>query len=289
MNCDFAGKIDFLDMEENKIKRDWRFKAYDVIFHSSTPAGRLFDVILLILIMASVIVVMLDSVPSFKLKYRDAFLSLEWIFTILFTIEYIVRIIVSHKPKIYIRSFYGIIDLLSVIPTYLSLFFTGTQYLIVIRILRMLRIFRVLKLTRYMKASHVLVVSLRQSRFKIIVFFEVLITTVVIMGSLMYLIEGPENGFTSIPTSIYWAIITLTTVGFGDITPITALGQFFASLIMILGYSIIAVPTGIISAEIVKAGHDSTMKKRKCHDCATLSHDDDALFCKYCGKQIEEN
>ncbi len=274
-------------MEEEKIERDWRYKWYDVVFHSNTPAGRLFDIILLIVIMISVLIVMLDSVPVFREKYRFAFFQLEWFFTILFSAEYLVRIFISKKPKVYIWSFYGIIDLLSVLPTYLSLFFAGTQYLLVIRILRILRIFRVLKLTRYMKASHVLSVSLKQSRFKIIVFFEVLITTVVIMGSLMYLIEGTENGFTSIPMSIYWAIITLTTVGFGDITPVTPLGQFMASLIMILGYSIIAVPTGIISAEIVKAGQNAALKKSKCQECQTITHDDDALYCKYCGKQLE--
>jgi voltage-gated potassium channel len=274
-------------MEEEKIERDWRYKWYDVVFHSNTPAGRLFDIILLIVIMISVLIVMLDSVPVFREKYRFAFFQLEWFFTILFSVEYLVRIFISKKPKVYIWSFYGIIDLLSVLPTYLSLFFAGTQYLLVIRILRILRIFRVLKLTRYMKASHVLSVSLKQSRFKIIVFFEVLITTVVIMGSLMYLIEGTENGFTSIPMSIYWAIITLTTVGFGDITPVTPLGQFMASLIMILGYSIIAVPTGIISAEIVKAGQHAAFKKSKCQECQTITHDDDALYCKYCGKQLE--
>jgi len=237
------------------------------------------------MILLSVLVVMMDSIPAYHTNYSLLFLKLEWIFTIIFSAEYIMRLVVSRKPSIYIRSFYGVIDLFSVLPTYLSLLFFGTQYLIVVRILRILRIFRVLKLTRYMKASQILIVSLKQSRFKIIVFFEVLITTVVIMGSLMYIIEGPQNGFTSIPLSIYWAIITLTTVGFGDITPNTALGQFLASFIMILGYSIIAVPTGIISAEIVKAGN-LTDNKMCCNDCKTEIHDEDALFCKYCGKEL---
>lgn len=266
---------------------DWRDRWYEIIFHSNTPAGRLFDVILLIMIVISVGVVMLDSVPAFRNEYRTPFTNLEWFFTILFTIEYVTRIIVSRKPRIYIFSFYGVIDLISLLPTYFSLIISGSQYLLVIRILRMLRVFRVLKLTRFMRASHVLTLSLRQSRFKIIVFFEVLLTTVVIMGSLMYIIEGPENGFTSIPVSIYWAIVTLTTVGFGDITPNTALGQFFASLIMILGYSIIAVPTGIISAEIVKAGN-VTFVEKKCTNCTADLHDSDALFCKYCGKSLEK-
>jgi len=267
---------------------DWRDRWYEIIFHSNTPAGRLFDVILLIMIVISVGVVMLDSVPAFRNEYRTPFTNLEWFFTILFTIEYVIRIIVSRKPRIYIFSFYGVIDLISLLPTYFSLIIAGSHYLLVIRILRMLRVFRVLKLTRFMRASHVLTLSLRQSRFKIIVFFEVLLTTVVIMGSLMYIIEGPENGFTSIPVSIYWAIVTLTTVGFGDITPNTALGQFFASLIMILGYSIIAVPTGIISAEIVKAGNVSFVEK-KCTNCKAELHDSDALFCKYCGKSLHND
>lgn len=274
-------------MEKEKLKRNWRDYWYRVVFHADTKAGRLFDVILLVLIVLSVLVVILDSVPAFHEKFRLELSILEWFFTIAFTIEYFFRIIISRKPRIYLWSFYGIIDLLSVIPTYFSVLFAGSHYLSVIRILRMLRIFRILKLTRFMKASHVLVVSLKQSRFKIIVFFEVLLTTVVIMGSLMYIIEGPENGFNSIPTSIYWAITTLTTVGFGDITPSTPLGQFLASIIMILGYSIIAVPTGIISAEIVKAGHQSE-KAKKCNECQSIIHDEDALFCKYCGKSLSD-
>lgn len=272
-------------MQNEDYKINWRDKWYDIIFHSSTPAGRRFDVILLILIVCSVAVVMVDSIPGYHENYNTLFIYIEWFFTLVFSAEYLLRIIVSRKPKIYIKSFYGIIDLLSVLPTYLSLLVAGTQFLIVIRILRILRIFRVLKLTRYMKASQILIVSLKQSRFKIIVFFEVLISTVIIMGSLMYIIEGPENGFESIPLSIYWAIITLTTVGFGDITPNTALGQFLASFIMILGYSIIAVPTGIISAEIVKAGNVNDAK-RCCSDCNTENHDEDALYCKYCGKEL---
>lgn len=275
-------------MSKEKAKQNWRDHWYDVVFHSDTRAGRLFDIILLILIVLSIAVVMLDSVPAINSKQKLLFLLLEWLFTIIFSIEYLVRIVISRKPRIYIFSFYGIIDLLSVVPTYFSLLIAGSHYLIIIRILRMLRIFRILKLTRFMKASHVLILSLKQSRFKIIVFFEVLITTVIIIGSLMYIIEGTENGFTSIPISIYWAIITLTTVGFGDITPNTPLGQFLASLIMIMGYSIIAVPTGIISAEIVKAGNQSE-KKQKCNECHSETNDEDALFCKYCGKSLKSN
>jgi voltage-gated potassium channel len=212
----------------------------------------------------------------------------EWVFTIIFTVEYIVRIIVSRKKVRYIRSFYGIIDLLSILPTYLGLVLTGSHYLVIIRILRMLRVFRILKLSRYLKASEVLTVSLKQSKYKIIVFLEVVMTTVIIMGSLMYLIEGPESGFTSIPRGIYWAIVTLTTVGFGDITPDTVAGQFLASIIMILGYSIIAVPTGIISAELIKTEHLKQSKK-KCSECQTEIHDADAKYCKHCGGKLCEN
>jgi len=250
----------------------------------------MFDVILLISIVLSVLIVMLDSVMELHLRFTRLFFYCEWMFTLLFTIEYITRIAISRKPKKYVLSFYGVIDLLSIIPTYLSLILAGSHYLLVIRILRMLRIFRVLKLTRFLSASHVLQKSLQQSKYKIVVFLEVVITVVVIMGSLMYLIEGPEYGFNSIPKSIYWAIVTLTTVGFGDITPQTVLGQFFASIIMILGYSIIAVPTGIISAEMIKA-EKSTKSNTGivCKSCKSRDHDVDAEYCKYCGKVIAKD
>lgn len=273
---------------KEKSKRDYLYK---VIFLSDTKAGQRFDVILLISIIASVFIVMLDSVVELHNKFALFFTYAEWIFTILFTIEYITRILISRKPLNYVLSFYGIIDLLSILPTFLSLVLAGSHYLLVIRILRMLRIFRILKLSRYMKASQVLKSSLKQSKYKIIVFLEVVIATVVIMGSLMYLIEGPEYGFNSIPRSIYWAIVTLTTVGFGDITPQTVLGQFFASIIMILGYSIIAVPTGIISAELMKADKPDCPQNDKgtvCQGCDHTQHDDDAVYCKYCGKELED-
>ncbi len=266
---------------EKGLKQTW----YEVIFQADTKAGKTFDIILLVSILLSVFVVMLDSVSELHLEYRTFFLYAEWFFTILFTIEYLVRIYVSRKRIRYVRSFYGIIDLLSFLPTYLSLILAGSHYLLVIRVLRLLRVFRILKLSRYLRASEVLAVSLKQSRYKITVFFEVVLAMVIIMGSLMYLIEGPENGFTSIPKSIYWAIVTLTTVGFGDITPQTVVGQFFASLIMIMGYSIIAVPTGIISAEMFR------VDKRKgtgvtCTECKHDLHDDDASFCKRCGTEL---
>ncbi len=270
----------------NKTLKD---KWYEIIFQADTRAGKNFDILLLISILLSVLIVMLDSVGNLHRRYRDFFLLGEWFFTLLFTLEYAVRIVVSRRRVKYIRSFYGIIDLLSVLPTYLSLILAGSHYLLVIRVLRLLRVFRILKLSRYLRASEVLAVSLKQSRYKITVFFEVVLTMVVIMGSLMYLIEGPENGFSSIPKSIYWAIVTLTTVGFGDITPQTVLGQFFASLIMILGYSIIAVPTGIISAEMARTKYTSPAKQNACPQCGNTDHDDDAAFCKKCGNPLKED
>ncbi len=275
-------------MNSNKAASpSWKDKWYTIIFKSDTPAGKNFDIILLILIIVSVLVVMLDSVGQINNAIGGWLQTGDWIFTIIFTLEYVIRIIVSRRREKYIFTFYGIIDLLSVLPSYLSLILTGSHYLIIIRILRILRVFRILKLTRFMKASEVLMVSLRQSKYKIIVFLEVVIATVIIMGSLMYLIEGPENGFTSIPRGIYWAIVTLTTVGFGDITPGTVAGQFLASLIMILGYSIIAVPTGIISAEMIRT--DRKEKNNKvCKSCHKEIHDEDAVFCKYCGAKLEQ-
>ena len=272
-------------MQENKTKQSWKEEWYQIIFHSDTPTSKKFDIILLVLIVMSVLVVMLDSVKSISQALGPWFFICEWIFTIIFTLEYIIRIIVSRKRVKYIRTFYGIIDLLSIFPTYLSLVLVGSHYLVIIRILRMLRVFRILKLSRYLKASEVLAISLRQSKYKIIVFLEVVLTTVIIMGSLMYLIEGPESGFTSIPRGIYWAIVTLTTVGFGDITPDTVAGQFLASIIMILGYSIIAVPTGIISAELMKTEHLRQLNN-KCDKCHTEVHDDDADYCKHCGRKL---
>jgi voltage-gated potassium channel len=275
-------------MEENSKKPGWKEKWYNIIFKADTPAGKNFDITLLVLIVLSVLIVMLDSVKEINVFMGNWFFILEWVFTIIFTIEYIVRIIVSRKKVRYIRSFYGIIDLLSILPTYLSLVLAGSHFLIIIRILRMLRVFRILKLSRYLKASEILAVSLRQSRYKIIVFLEVVLTTVVIMGSLMYLIEGPESGFTSIPRGIYWAIVTLTTVGFGDITPDTILGQFVASIIMILGYSIIAVPTGIISSEMMKT-NTLMQGDKKCDGCHAVMHEIDAKYCKHCGEKLYKN
>lgn len=265
--------------------RTRRDKWYRIVFLADTKPGRLFDIILLVSIVVSVLVVMLDSVASLRINYRHLFLWTEWFFTLLFTAEYIFRVIISRKPREYVRSFYGIIDLLSVLPTYLSLLLAGSHYLLVIRILRMLRVFRILKLSRYLSASQALQIALHQSKYKIIVFMEVILTTVIIMGSLMYLIEGPASGFSSIPRGIYWAIVTLTTVGFGDITPHTVLGQFFASIIMILGYAIIAVPTGILSSEMIKV--DKGIVDNPCPNCGHNHHQIDARYCQKCGSKLD--
>lgn len=230
---------------------------------------------------------MLDSVESLNAKFGSFFYVVEWGLTILFTIEYILRIITVKKPSTYIFSFYGIIDFLAIVPTYLSLFLVGSQYLIIIRILRLLRVFRVLKLVRYVGAADTLRKAIHNSRGKIIVFIEVVLVLVVVVGSLMYIIEGPENGFTSIPKSIYWAIVTITTVGYGDVAPNTVLGQTLASILMITGYAIIAVPTGIITTEMGRIKNVQTrLNTQVCKNCNHHLHDDDASFCKKCGEPI---
>ena len=273
------------DKKANQEESKWRIRLHEIIFEADTKEGKAFDVALLVFILLSVAVVLIDSIPSVNAKYAYPFFLAEWFFTIIFTIEYILRIILTKKPSTYIFSFYGIIDLLAIIPTYLSLIVSGSHFLLVIRILRLLRVFRVLKLARFVKASTVLVLALKNSRHKIIVFLEVILTLVTIMGSLMYLIEGPENGFTSIPRSIYWAIVTITTVGYGDIAPNTVLGQSLASMLMIIGYAIIAVPTGIMSVEIARAGTGIT-NTQVCSNCNCSDHADDAKYCKICGGKL---
>ncbi len=272
-------------MNSSKSKT-FREKLYVIIFEADTPKGKLFDVALLWLIFLSVIIALLDSVPIIHEKAHGWLLIVEWCVTILFTTEYVLRIYSARKPISYIFSFFGIIDFLSILPTYLSLFIVGSHYLIVIRILRFLRIFRVLKMARYIGASKVLLDSMTASRHKIVVFLEMILTIVVLMGALMYIIEGPENGFTSIPRSIYWAIVTLTTVGYGDISPQTALGQTLASFVMIIGYAIIAVPTGIITAEITRQSGQSS-NALVCKKCKNDKHDADAVFCKQCGAKLD--
>lgn len=268
------------------LQDNFRSRLGDVIFESETKSGKTFDVILLIAILLSVIVVLLDSVVSLNEKLGKVFFILEWAFTIIFTMEYILRLYTAHKPLKYIFSFYGIIDLLAILPTYLSVILVGSHYLVVIRILRLLRVFRVLKLARFVGAADTLQTALRNSRAKIIVFLEVVLTIVVIVGSMMYLIEGPENGFNSIPRSIYWAIVTLTTVGYGDIAPCTPLGQILASMLMITGYAIIAVPTGIITTEMSKVSSKKEASNKTCAHCQTSGQDTDAVYCKKCGKTL---
>jgi voltage-gated potassium channel len=259
-------------------------KIYEIIFEADTPTGKLFDVTLLFIIIISVVLVMLESVPSVRENYRHLLKILEWIITIIFSVEYIVRIAIVKKSFSYIFSFYGIIDLLSVLPTYIGLVVLGSHNLVVIRILRLLRIFRILKLTRYTQAGRTLARALWTSREKISVFIFFVIILVIIVGTIMYIVEGEAHGFTSIPRGIYWAIVTLTTVGYGDISPETSFGQFLASIVMIMGYAIIAVPTGIVTAEIINpsAKHNTQV----CQHCLSQTHDDDAVFCKKCGSKI---
>lgn len=252
--------------------------------------GKLFDVVLLVTIVISIILVMLESITAFATRYFREFIIAEWIITILFTIEYILRIVAINKPRKYIFSFYGIVDLLSTIPTYLAFFLSGANFLFAVRALRLLRVFRVLKITRYVGESTKLMTALRDSKAKILVFLFAVFVMCIIMGTVMYLVEGPEHGYTSIPISIYWCIVTLTTVGFGDIHPVTPLGRFIASIIMITGYGIIAVPTGIVSAEMNKNRNDPgiPMNTQVCPHCNETKHLKNAEFCHNCGEKLNE-
>ena len=268
---------------------EWKRKMHEIIFEADTPKGKLFDVVLLWAILASVIAVMLETVDSIKTANRDFLIILEWVFTILFSIEYVLRLISINKPWKYVTSFMGVVDLLSTIPTYISLFVAGPQYLLVIRTIRLLRVFRILKLTRYISEANVLKNALRQSAVKITVFIGGVVVLVLIMGTLMYIIEGPEHGFTSIPTSMYWTIVTITTVGYGDIAPSTMIGQTLASIIMLLGYGIIAVPTGIVGGEIARSKmpkHENEVSTQSCPHCSEEGHDVNAKYCKYCGEKL---
>ena len=263
----------------------WRAKVHEVIFETDTPAGKLFDVALIITILISVVVVSLESVPEIRLRYGAELRAAEWVITILFTIEYILRLLCVERPLSYATSFFGIVDLLAILPTYISLLVPGTQALTVVRVLRLLRVFRVLKLVQYVSEARTLNSALKASWKKIFVFLFAVLMVVVIVGSLMYLIEGPEHGFDSIPRAIYWAVVTLTTVGYGDIAPGTPLGQFLAMCVMILGYGIIAVPTGIVTRELVRADQGS-FSGRSCQVCSAEGHDADASHCKYCGSEL---
>lgn len=263
----------------------WRKKMHEIIFEAETPAGKAFDVGLLILILISIVAVMLESIPDIGRKYTIFFFYFEWTVTGLFSVEYFARIISIKKPLAYIFSFWGIIDLLSLIPGYLAIFISGTGSLKVLRSLRLLRVFRILNLPQFVNDSHKLGTALKASRNKIIIFLFFVVMLVIILGTVMYIVEGPDAGFTSIPRSIYWAIVTLTTVGYGDIAPSSALGQFIASIVMILGYAIIAVPTGIVTNELVNAGKRS-VSTRSCESCSKEGHDDDADYCKHCGEKL---
>lgn len=264
----------------------WRNQLYHIIFESETRAGNAFDVILIIAILASVLAVMLESVSGIRVQYGLYFYIVEWGFTILFTIEYFLRIISIREPRKYIFSFFGIIDLLAILPTYLSLTFVGAQSLLVIRSFRLLRAFRIFKLTHYLSQADVLSRALIASRPKITVFLVGVLATVFTVGAMMYLIEGAENGFTSIPTSVFWAIVTMTTVGYGDITPQTVVGQILASVLMIVGYGILAVPTGIVSVELARAGQAESKMVKTCSACSLQTHERDAKFCRVCGNAL---
>lgn len=283
----FLKIIDLLFLKKRELK-PWQIKLHEIIFGANTKSGKLFDVILFYVIIASIILVMLESVRELDAKFHLLFKILEWIITILFTIEYITRIITIKSPRKYVFSFYGIIDLLSTIPMYLSFIFVGSHSLVALRALRLLRVFRILKLARYMGESTNFVIALKESRAKIAVFLSFVVILCIILGTVMYLIEAPESGFTSIPRSVYWAIVTLTTVGYGDIAPITPLGQLIASAIMILGYGIIAIPTGIVSAQMVKRPSKKNLvtEVESCPNCLYDKHNIDADYCSKCGYKL---
>jgi voltage-gated potassium channel len=272
-------------MAEEKT-RSWQARLHDIIYESNTAAGKAFDISLLILIIASIVVVMLDSVETWHRRFGNSFMIAEWSFTILFTIEYFLRLICIKRPLSYVTSFLGVVDLLAIIPSYLSIFFVGAQTLLVFRALRLLRVFRIFKLTHFLSEMKFLDVAIRGSLRKISIFMFVVLGLVIILGSLMYLIESGENGFASIPDSVYWAIVTITTVGYGDISPVTPTGKFVASLIMLIGYGIIAVPTGIVTTEMALAVKKKQQKNDVCPGCGKEGHDIDARYCKYCSHEL---
>jgi len=274
-------------LQKSITHNSWKKKLHEIIYEADTPAGKSFDIILLFLILASIAVVMLESVAEIGNNYATELNITEWVITILFTLEYIARIVIIKKPSEYVFSFYGVIDFLSTIPKYLSLFIVGSHALVALRALRLLRVFRILKLARFIGEGNQLMHALKASRAKISVFLLAIFMLCIILGTLMYMIEGGSGGgFTSIPRSVYWAIVTLTTVGYGDIAPVTALGQFIASIIMILGYAVIAVPTGIVSSEMTKDHKKIHLNTQSCTNCSASNHRDDADFCYECGHQI---
>jgi voltage-gated potassium channel len=274
------------EAELGKPPGGWRRRAFQVIFESDTPQGRLFDKCIIVAILLSVVVVIVDSVPAFRARYRDAFDVAEWFFTALFTLEYLARIVSVQRPWRYVRSFFGIVDLLSVLPTYLAIFLPETHALIDVRILRLLRIFRIFKLTDYMVEYQMLADALAASRRKILVFLSAVLMVVLILGTLLYVVEGPEHGFRDIPTSVYWAITTITTVGFGDITPKTEAGRLIASVMMLIGWGTLAVPTGIVTAEMTARRLPHGGPHRVCENCGVGGHTPDARYCRLCAAPL---
>lgn len=269
---------------ESPAEAVWRHRLHEVVFEAETLGGKIFDVVLLSLIILSVAVVVLESVRSLREVYGALFLRMEWALTIAFTIEYVLRLISVRRPLLYATSFFGVIDLMAIVPTYASLLLPGAQSLLVIRMFRLLRVFRILKLTEYVSEARVITTALRASAKKISVFLLTILTLVTIVGASIYLIEGEENGFTDIPTSIYWAIVTLTTVGYGDLSPKTGFGKALASVVMIMGYAIIAVPTGIVTVELSRV--PKKISTQVCPECHIQDHDADAIYCKYCASRL---
>jgi voltage-gated potassium channel len=282
----------FHPVEHSGAAGGWRARVHEIIFGIDTAAGRAFDIGLVVAILLSILVVVLDSVPAIGGPHEDVMYVLEWCFTLLFTVEYAARLATVRHPLRYAMSFYGLIDLLSVLPTYVSLLVPGSEALLDIRILRLLRVFRIFKLTLYIEEYTRLAEALAASRRKIMVFLSVVLMAVLILGTVMYVVEGPEHGYTSIPTAMYWAIVTMTTVGYGDITPQTALGKAIASFMMLLGWGILAVPTGIVTAEMTARRNDrrhGTRSLRACDECGSSSHDAGARYCKDCGAALPKN
>lgn len=265
--------------------RSWREHLHEVIFEADTPTGKAFDVALIVAILASVVVVTLDSVEEVNRRHHDALVVAEWLVTLAFTVEYVLRLVCVRRPIHYAVSFFGVVDLLSILPTYVGLFVPGAESLLVIRSLRLLRVFRVFKLARFLSEATELRASIHAARAKLAVFVVTVVISVVIAGTAMYVVEGPEHGFTSVPKGMYWAVVTLTTVGYGDVTPETPLGQMLSVVMMILGYSLIIVPTGIVSAELALAGHHR-ITSQHCPACSREGHDADAVYCKYCGEKL---
>lgn len=265
----------------------WKQKLFTIIFEADTKAGRNFDLALLFFIVVSLIVVMLQSIPSVNARFGELLYSIEWVITILFTIEYILRMAVVNRPWKYVTSFYGVVDLLAILPTWFSLIFPFSHFLLAIRALRLIRVFRILKLSQFVHEGNTIVLAMKASARRIGIFLAFVILLSIILGSLVYVAEaGSNQSFSSIPQSIYWAIVTITTVGYGDISPVTVMGKFIASFVMLLGYAIIAVPTGIVTVELSKGRHKEEVKSQACPNCAAYGHDYDAKYCKFCGHEL---